>query len=95
MVERMTTPITIVVLEGDETGQELLEQSVRVLDPDLLGLELELLRFDLSLESRRATANAVVSEAASAMRVAGLGLKAATITPRGRRRRRLAESDPA
>jgi hypothetical protein len=25
----------IIVLEGDETGQELLEQSLRVLDPGL------------------------------------------------------------
>ncbi len=79
----MASPITIVVLEGDETGQELLEQSVRLLDPDLLGLELELLRFDLSLDSRRATANAVVTEAAGAMGEAGLGLKAATVTPEG------------
>jgi hypothetical protein len=46
------------VLEGDETGQELLEQSLRVLAPDVIGLELELPRFDLSLESRRATRNA-------------------------------------
>jgi isocitrate/isopropylmalate dehydrogenase len=70
-------------MEGDETGQELLEQSLRVLDGELLGLDLELLRFDLSLESRRQTANAVVNQAAAAMRVAGLGLKAATITPEG------------
>jgi isocitrate/isopropylmalate dehydrogenase len=73
----------IVVLEGDETGQELLEQALRVLDGDLLDLELELQRFDLSLENRRATNNDVVSEAAQAMREAGLGLKAATITPEG------------
>ena len=46
---------TIVVLEGDETGQELLEEALRVLAPDVIGLELELPRFDLSLESRRAT----------------------------------------
>ena len=58
----MPGPIKIVVLEGDETGQELLEQAVRLLDPDLLELELELERFDLSLEHRRATANRVVSE---------------------------------
>ena len=44
---------TIVVLEGDETGQELLEESLRVLAPDVIGLELEFPRFDLSLESRR------------------------------------------
>jgi isocitrate dehydrogenase (NAD+) len=74
-------PIKIVVLEGDETGQELLDQSVRVLDSALLGLELELIRFDLSLQNRRATSNSVVREAAAAMRESGLGLKAATITP--------------
>ena len=59
-------PVRVVVLEGDETGQELLEQSLRVLDGDLLGLELELERFDLSLDSRRATSNGVVHEAARA-----------------------------
>ena len=41
---------TIVVLEGDQTGQELLEEALRVLPPDVIGFELELLRFDLSLE---------------------------------------------
>jgi isocitrate dehydrogenase (NAD+) len=75
---------TIVVLEGDETGQELLEEAVRVLAPDVIGLELELPRHDLSLESRRRSSNAVVSEAAAAVREAGLGLKAATITPEGK-----------
>jgi isocitrate/isopropylmalate dehydrogenase len=79
----MSGAITVVVLEGDETGQELLEQSLRVLDGDLLELELELRRFDLSLENRRATSNQVVVDAAVAMREAGLGLKAATITPEG------------
>jgi isocitrate/isopropylmalate dehydrogenase len=73
----------IIVLEGDETGQELLEQALRVLDPAVLQLELELEPFDLSLENRRATRNAVVDEAAAAMRSAGYGLKAATITPEG------------
>ena len=73
----------IVVLEGDETGQELLEEALRVLAPDVTGLELELPRFDLSLESRRATKNQVVLEAAAALRDAGLGLKAATTTPEG------------
>jgi len=73
----------IVVLEGDETGQELLEQALRVLAPEVTGLELDLPRFDLSLESRRATENAIVFEAAAALREAGLGLKAATITPEG------------
>ena len=78
-------PLRVVVLEGDETGQELLEQSLRILDGELLGLPgLELERFDLSLERRRATANGIVREAAAAMGEAGLGLKAATITPEGR-----------
>jgi len=75
---------TIVVLEGDETGQELLDEALRVLAPDVTGLELEFPRFDLSLESRRATGNAVVHEGAAAIREHGLGLKAATITPEGR-----------
>jgi isocitrate dehydrogenase (NAD+) len=75
---------TIVVLEGDETGQELLDQALRVLEPDLIGLDVELPRFDLSLESRRATENRIVHEAAAAIRDAGFGLKAATITPEGR-----------
>ncbi len=74
----------IVVLEGDQTGQELLEESLRVLAPDVIGVELDLVRYDLSLEARRATRNAVVHEAATAVREHGLGLKAATVTPEGR-----------
>jgi isocitrate/isopropylmalate dehydrogenase len=74
---------TIAVLDGDETGQELLEEALRVLAPEVVGLDLDLQRFDLSLESRRATKNAVVHEAAAAIRECGLGLKAATITPEG------------
>jgi isocitrate/isopropylmalate dehydrogenase len=80
----MAERLKIVVLEGDETGQELLEQACRVLDPEVLGLDLELERFDLSLEHRRATDNAVVTEAAQAMREAGFGVKAATVTPEGK-----------
>jgi isocitrate/isopropylmalate dehydrogenase len=79
----MADPLTITVLEGDQTGQELLEQSLRVLDPELLGVELTLERFDLSLERRRETDNEIVHEAARAMRASGLGLKAATVTPEG------------
>jgi isocitrate dehydrogenase (NAD+) len=75
---------TIAVLEGDETGQELLDEALRTLEPDVIGVELELERYDLSLENRRATRNAVVSEAAAAIREHGLGLKAATITPETR-----------
>src|SRR6266508_3116299 len=72
---------TIVVLEGDQTGQELLEEALRVLDPGVAGVDLAFQRFDLSLENRRATKNQVVKDAAEAMLAAGLGLKAATITP--------------
>jgi len=75
---------TIVVLEGDQTGQELLEASVRVLQPDVVGLELALPRFDLSLARRRETDNRVVHEAARAIATHGLGLKAATVTPEER-----------
>ncbi len=71
----------LAILEGDETGQELLEQTLRVLAPEAIGIDLELQRFDLSLGNRRATGNAVVSEAAAAIRELGLGLKAPTITP--------------
>jgi isocitrate dehydrogenase (NAD+) len=80
----MSDPVTITVLEGDETGQELLEHALRVLDADVLGLPLDLQRFDLSLEHRRETGNQVVHDAAEAMCAAGLGLKAATVTPEGK-----------
>jgi 3-isopropylmalate dehydrogenase len=86
--------LRIVVLEGDQTGQELLEQALRVIAPEVIGLEVELERFDLSLENRRATDNAICIEAAQAMmrghadrrdpfRSGGFGIKAATITPEG------------
>jgi isocitrate dehydrogenase (NAD+) len=75
---------TIVVLEGDETGQELLEEALRVLAPEVTELDLQFPRYDLSLASRRASRNGVVHEAAAAIREHGLGLKAATITPEGR-----------
>jgi isocitrate dehydrogenase (NAD+) len=74
---------TIVVLEGDDTGQELLEEALRVVAPDVIGIEVDLPRFDLSLETRRETQNAIVHEAAEAIRSHGLGLKAATVTPEG------------
>jgi isocitrate dehydrogenase (NAD+) len=76
-------PITIVALDGDQTGQELLEQALRVFDRNVLGIDLDVVHYDLSLENRRATGNAVCAEAAERMRETGLGLKAATITPEG------------
>jgi isocitrate/isopropylmalate dehydrogenase len=76
-----TSPPTVIVLEGDQTGQELLVEALRVLDPSVTRVPLDFERFDLSLENRRRTANAVILEAAAAIRRTGLGLKAATITP--------------
>lgn len=75
---------TVVILEGDETGQELLLEALRVLEGEVTGVPLEFLRFDLSLPARRATANGVVYEAAEGLRRYGVGLKAATITPEGK-----------
>ena len=75
---------TIVILDGDQTGQELLEEALRVMDPAVIGIKFNFVRYDLSLANRRATGNKVVSEAASKLREHGLGLKAATITPPGR-----------
>lgn len=77
-------PLRIVVCGGDETGQELLDVVLPVLDEGICGVRVDLEMFDLSLAHRRATANRVVDEAAEAMCQAGLGLKAATITPPGR-----------
>lgn len=72
---------TIVVMHGDQTGEELLLEALRVMAPDVIGLQLDFQHFDLSLEKRRATQNGVVKEAAAAMIETGLGMKAATITP--------------
>ncbi|MFI5034909.1 MAG: isocitrate/isopropylmalate family dehydrogenase [Acidimicrobiales bacterium] len=72
---------TVVVCDGDQTGQELLDEALRAMTPELLGVALDFAHFDLSLASRRRTDNDVVREAAAAMRASGLGLKAATITP--------------
>ncbi|MCC6614350.1 MAG: isocitrate dehydrogenase [Anaerolineae bacterium] len=72
---------TIVVLKGDQTGQELLEEALRVLDPEVTGVPADFEAFDLSLENRRQTQNAVVHEAAARIKETGLAIKAATITP--------------
>jgi len=79
----MPDAVRIIVLEGDQTGQELLEQALRVLDPSVCGVPLEFEHYDLSLENRRRTRNEVMLAAAEAMREAGFGIKAATITPEG------------
>jgi isocitrate dehydrogenase len=81
MVSPYPAPPPIVVLHGDQTGEELLQEALRVLDPDVLSYPLTFQHFDLSLEHRRGTQNQVVWDAAAAIRQTGLGLKAATITP--------------
>ena len=58
-------------------------QALRLLDRDLIGLELQLRHFDLSLARRRETRNQVVLDSAAALRESGFGIKAATITPEG------------
>ena len=73
----------MIVLHGDQTGEELLREAIRLLEPDVLGLEVKRKDFDLSLEHRRETRNQVVHDAAEALRETGFGLKAATITPVG------------
>ena len=44
---------TVVVMHGDQTGEELLQQALRVMDPELLRVDLDFQHFDLSLQSRR------------------------------------------
>lgn len=79
-----TKALKITVLEGDETGQELLDQALRLLDRSVVGFDVDLDRYDLSLQSRRDTGNAIVEQSAAAMRASGLGIKAATVTPEGK-----------
>jgi isocitrate dehydrogenase (NAD+) len=74
---------TIAVLHGDQTGEELLKEALRILDPGVLGFKIGIRDFDLSLGERRRTRNQVVTDAAEALRELGFGLKAATITPEG------------
>lgn len=76
----MTEPI-IAVLQGDQTGQELLDEALRVIDPSVTRFPLTLKPFDLSLENRRATKNQVVRDAADFINEHHYGIKAATITP--------------
>ena len=74
---------TIAVLHGDQTGEELLREALRLLQPGVLGLEIVTKDFDLSLEERRRTRNQCVLDAATALKHLGFGIKAATITPEG------------
>ena len=42
-------------MEGDQTGQELLEEALRVLDPAVTGFTIAIERHDLGLDYRRAS----------------------------------------
>jgi isocitrate/isopropylmalate dehydrogenase len=68
-------------MQGDQTGQELLDEALRVLAPSVISLPLHFKMYDLSLGSRRATKNQAVYDAAEAVKLSRLGFKAATITP--------------
>ena len=72
---------TIVVMHGDQTGEELLLEALRVLQPSIIRQPLNFADFDLSLAQRRQSNNQVVHEATEATLKTGLALKAATITP--------------
>ena len=74
---------TIAVLHGDQTGEELLREALRILDPAVVGFQVLMRDFDLSLEERRRTRNQSVLDAAQALRELGYGVKAATVTPEG------------
>ena len=74
---------TIAVLHGDQTGEELLREALRLLDPGVLGFKVDTRNFDLSLEERRRTRNQSVMDASAALRELGFGIKAATVTPEG------------
>jgi isocitrate dehydrogenase (NAD+) len=75
--------LSVAVLHGDQTGEELLVQALRLLEPGLLPVELQLRHIDLSLGRRRETRNQVVLEAAKALKECRYGVKAATVTPEG------------
>jgi hypothetical protein len=64
--------------------KSFLEEGLRVIDPAVTGVKVDLVRFDLSLANRRATNNAIVNEAADAMRVAGLGSRPPPLPPKSK-----------
>ena len=80
METQQPTP-TIIVMHGDQTGEELLAEALRVLQPAIIRQPLAFVDYDLSLENRQASKNQVVWDAAAAACKTGLALKAATITP--------------
>ena len=67
--------LSLVVCDGGQTGQELLLEALRVFEPGVLDVNVDLVHFDLSLENRQRTHNGVVHDAAAAMLKTGLGPK--------------------
>ena len=81
---RWPTPLRIIVLEGDETGQELLEQALRVLDPDVIGLDARARALrPLAREPPRDRQRGRRTRPRARCARPGFGIKAATITPEG------------
>ena len=90
----MADTLKIIVLEGDETGQELLEQSVRVLDAELLGHRprarlLRPLAREAARDGQRDRPRGGARDARGRLRAEGRDGHA-----RGQGRRRLAQPDP-
>jgi isocitrate dehydrogenase len=69
----------VVELDGDEMTRIIWEWiRERLIEPFL---DIELIRFDLSIENRDATDDQVTVDAANAIKQHGVGVKCATITP--------------
>ena len=77
-------PIALEVLHGDQTGEELLVEALRVLDPAVIGIEPSSCVTTTSAWRTGAPPGTRWSSRPSrAMRETGYGLKAATVTPEG------------
>jgi 3-isopropylmalate dehydrogenase len=81
----MADGLRIIVLEGDETGQELLEQALRVLDPSVTRVEVELEHYDLSLTPEGAddvgSPNRLLREAIDGKVIIRTGRRIPGVTP--------------
>src|SRR5947207_15751035 len=82
IIRSMPAPV-VAVLHGDQTGEELVREALRLLEPGVLGVQVETRDFDLSLEARRRSRNRCVLDAAKALRELGFGIKAATARHEG------------
>jgi isocitrate dehydrogenase len=78
-VKKIRVPGPVVEIDGDEMARVIWAWiRERLILPFL---EIELLRFDLSIQNRDATADRITLEAAEAIRRHKVGVKCATITP--------------